>query len=290
MSATHHTNGQTGDRAIGAAISERPKQGNFSVADAAALRVLDLPTDLVHTPPDNDLDMDVVEELRSSMAEHGQLVDIIAYPNPDQAGHYLCADGNHRLTGKRLLGQTVRARILEKAPDEAELITIRVTTATIKKTVDKAVVGADIFRWLTLTGADQLQAVSHFGYKSQGALSKLLRPYQNGVEELLTALRDRRIAPTSAYLVAALPQEIQRAILPQVLGKKRDAVQRIVQAAKGTKPKASKVLKLACGGVVATVKGDAVAALRAFITKATEALKKLERDNLPQEYLSGFMQ
>jgi ParB-like chromosome segregation protein Spo0J len=289
MSPTH-TNGQGAGSLGGATAIEQAKLTNPEVADTGAVRVTDLPTDIIHTPRDNEIDMEAVEELRCNMAEHGQLVEIIVFPHPTMAGHFLCADGNHRLAAKRLLGQTVRARILDKAPDEAELITIRVTTATIRKAVDKAVVGADIFRWMEITGADQFHATGHFGYTSQSAISKLLRPYTNGVEELLTALKERRIAATSAYLVAALPAEVQRAILPQVLGKKREAVQRIVQAAKGAKPKSAKVLKLSCGGVVATVKGDRVAALRTFIAKATEALKKLERDNLPPEFLGGLMQ
>jgi hypothetical protein len=284
-----HTNGQSDDNLVGAAGFDPPRLTNIPIAEEVAVRVMDLPTDIIHTPPDNDINMEAVEELCTNMGEHGQLVEIIVFPHPTLVEHYLCADGNHRLAAKRLLGQTVRARILDKAPDEAELITIRVTTATIGKTVDKAVVGADIFRWMELTGADQAQATAHFGYTSQSAICKLLRPYKNGIEELLTALKERRIAPTSAYLVAALPVEVQRTILPQVLGKKREAVQRIVQAAKGAKPKGAKVLKLTCGGVVATVKGDSVAALRTFIAKAAEALKKLERDKLPPEFLSGLM-
>ena len=219
MTNQHH-NGQSGQRSVGSTPPSRSLPTAIPCTDAETVRVVDLlPTDLIHTPPDNEIDMEAVEDLRRSIAEHGQFVEIIVYPHPDRPGHYLCADGNHRLAAKRLLGETIRARILEKAPTEAELITI------------------------------------------------------------------------SAYLVASLPHEVQRAILPQVLGKKREAVQRIVQGASGTtKPKGDKPLKLVCGDVAATVKGDKVAALRAFVAKVTEALKKLERDNLPPEFLRGLMQ
>jgi ParB-like nuclease domain len=270
--------------------SERPKRANIPAAEPAG-RVMDLQTSVISTPADNDIDMETVEELRCSIAEHGQLQEIIVFPNVEHSGDFVCADGNHRLAAKRLLGETIRARILDKAPTEAELITIRVTTATIGKTVQSAAVAADILRWMEITGADQTQATVHFGYKSESSISKLLRPYKNGVEELLAALKERRIAATSAYLVAALPPDVQRALLPQFLGKRREAIRRIVQEAKGGKPKATtKALKLVCGGVTATVKGDPVAALRAFIAKATEALKKLERDNLPPEFLGALMQ
>jgi hypothetical protein len=290
MSPTH-TNGQSANQPIaGPSGTQAPKLASPAFPEAAALCVVDLPTDMIHTPPDNEIDMELVEELRANMAEHGQWTDVVVYPAPEKHGHYVCADGNHRLVAKRLLGQTIRARILDKAPDEAELITLRVTTTTIRKTLDKAAVGADILRWLELTGCDQIQATAHFGFKSQGTISKLLRPYKNGVDELIAALKQRRLPPTSAYLVAALPADIQRSILPQCLGKKRDAVQRIVEAAKGVKPKAGKLLKLASGSVVATVKGDPVAALRAFCTKLAAALKKLERDKLPPEFLCRLMQ
>jgi hypothetical protein len=126
------------------------------------------------------LDLETVEEIRINMAEHGQLVEIIVFPHPTLVGHYLCADGNHRLAAKRLPGETIRCRVLDKAPDEAELITIRVTTATIRKPVDKAAVGADVFRWMQITGTDQVQATANFGYASQSTASKLLRPYTSG--------------------------------------------------------------------------------------------------------------
>ena len=287
-----HTNCKSGPVLTGPNGSARPIPKALPYTDAAAVPLVEhLPTDLIHTPTDNEIDMDAVEDLRHSIAEHGQIVEIIVYPDPSRPGHYLCADGNHRLAAKRLLGETIRARILDKAPDEAELITIRVTTSTVGKTVDKAVLGADVFRWMEITNADQLQAAAHFGYQSQSAISKLLRPYKNGIDELLAALKERRLAPASAYLVASLPPEVQRTILPQVLGKKRDAVRRIVQSASGTtKPKGGKALKLAYGSVTATVNGDKVASLRAFVAKVTEALKKLERDNLPPEFLGGLMQ
>jgi len=269
---------------------ERSKPANIPEADAAT-RVMDLPTDIITTPSDNEIDMETVEELRASIAEHGQLQEIIVFLDVDKPGRFTCADGNHRLAAKRLLSETIRARILDKPPSEAELITIRVTTATIGKNMSSGAVAADILRWMEVTGADQTQATAHFGYKSESAISKLLRPYKNGVEELLVALKERRIAASSAYLVAGLPPEVQRALLPQILDKKREAVRRIVRGAKGgKKPKAAKALKLTFGDVVATVKGDHIAALRAFITKATEALKKLERDKLPPEFLGGLMQ
>jgi ParB-like chromosome segregation protein Spo0J len=289
MMSPTQANHQPGNGSFDRPGFELTKPSAIPVAEAAA-RVKDLPTDTISTPADSEIDLETVEELRGSMAEHGQYQEIIVFPDVDNPGRYVCADGNHRLAAKRLLRETIRARILDKAPNEAELITVRVSTATIRKTVDSAAVAADILRWMELTGADQIQAMVHFGYKSESAISKLLRPYKNGIEELLAAIKERRIATTSAYLVASLPPEVQRALLPQVLGKKREAVRRIVQDAKGRKPKAAKTLKLACGGVVATIKGDYAAALREFIAKATEALKKLERDKLPPEFLGHLMQ
>ena len=47
---------------------------------------MDLPTGVIHTPEDNDIDMEAVEELRANMAEHGQLVEIIVFPHPTLGG------------------------------------------------------------------------------------------------------------------------------------------------------------------------------------------------------------
>ena len=41
--------------------------------------------------------------------------------------------------------------------------------------------------------------------------------------------------------------------------------------------------------MVAVVKGNPIEALQAFIAKATESLKKVQRDNLPPEVLAGLM-
>lgn len=61
--------------------------------------------------------------------------------------------------------------------------------------------------------------------------------------------------------------------------------QRLNKKQNGQKP-----LKLKCGGVTATVTGNTVESLKAFIGKAGEALKKLEKDNLPPEFLGVLMQ
>ena len=72
----------------------------------------------------------------------------------------------------------------------------------------------------------------------------------------------------------------------------RDAFKRYIDSLKspGKREKRPKAMKLAHGGVVAVIKGDAVvAALRAFVAKVAEALRKLEKDGLPPDILPGLM-
>jgi hypothetical protein len=74
------TNGASGARPPVTNGFELSKPASPPLAIAVTVRVEDLPTDIIHTPADNEIDMEVVDELKSSMTEHGQYVDIIVYP------------------------------------------------------------------------------------------------------------------------------------------------------------------------------------------------------------------
>jgi ParB/RepB/Spo0J family partition protein len=50
-----------------------------------------------------------------------------------------------------------------------------------------------------------------------------------------------------------------------------------------------KPVKLSLNGVVVQISGDVVEGLRAFVGKATEALKRLDKDNLPPDVLPSLM-
>jgi hypothetical protein len=70
---------------------------------------------------------------------------------------------------------------------------------------------------------------------------------------------------------------------------KRDAVANQVRQMKGAAARKPKALAITCGGVTARVTGNPVETLRAFVAKAGEALRKLEKDSLPPDLLPALL-
>ncbi len=150
------------------------------------------------------------------------------------------------------------------------------------------------FALMQLNDWTQVQLAQHVG-RSPSFVSKLLSPFEKFPEDLRSRIGkgDGKIPITGAAAIARLDSlEAIRETAAVVLarGLKRDAIIALVNQRLNKKQSGRKPLKLKCGGVTATVTGNVVESLKAFIGKAGEALKKLERDNLPPEFLGGLMQ
>ena len=150
------------------------------------------------------------------------------------------------------------------------------------------------FALMQLNDWTQVQLAQHVG-RSQSFVSKLLSPFEKFPEDLRAKIGkgDGKIPITGAAAIARLDSlEAIRGTAGVVLarGLKRDAIIALVNQRLNKKQNGQKPLKLKCGGVTATVTGNTVESLKAFIGKAGEALKKLEKDNLPPEFLGVLMQ
>lgn len=221
--------------------------------------------------------------LLASLDAEGQLDEVLVYRHPNLADMFYVPDGNHRVCGLRHLGRKVKACLLSKPPTDDDLDTLWVALATTSKKPDRGLTGLKMFTWRTRvetrTDAD---VVEHFKF-SPGYVSKLLAPFKNGIPELVQALKDRQIVPTAAPFVASLPHEVQREILPKVIGKKRSAVQSICDGYK--KPKAKregKPFRAIIGGVTLSAReatpDKLVSKLVAVRDRLSEALKSIEKD------------
>lgn len=262
---------------------DRP--GTLSAILAHSKR-LEVDANLIHTPPGNpEPTLEDVEQsgLLGSVDRHGLLVELILYPHPALPGHYFAADGNHRARVLKHLGRKARGVLLEQAPSEDDLDTLRVALASTCKKVDKGLIGLSMFTWWKrVVGRTERDVAEHFG-KSPSYVNKLLAPFKNGIPELVEALLARKIAPTAAPFVASLPHDQQRVTLPRVLGKKRAAVMGICDTIKPKRGKnGGRPCKVSIGGAVLTIRDAAPERvqekLRAVRDRISEALKQVEKD------------
>jgi hypothetical protein len=242
-----------------------------SILDACERAEVD--AGLLHTPPGNA--EPTLEDVQGSgllpnIEQHGQFLELMVYPH-------------HRALCLRHLGRMARVILLPKAPSHEELITLRVSLASTCKKVDKGLIGCDMFTWLSLApGRTERDAAVHFGL-SPGYVNKLCSPFKNGIEELVEALKARKLAPTAASFVASLTREQQREILPNVLGKKRSAVMGICDFYKPPKARgAGKPFKVTVCGVTLTMREPAperrLDRLRGVRERIGDVLKQVEKD------------
>lgn len=246
---------------------------------AADMKIVQLPTRLFHTPPGNrpiELE-DVQHDLLPSMEEHGQLVPGISCPHPTIPEAYECLDGNSRLFCCNILGIGFKTVLLDKPVPNGQVIRLRVTVNTMSKHMNKAELGADILDLMEEEGLSQGEAGAVFNW-SESYTSKLVAPFKRGIPELLSALRARLICATAVAKIAALTPEKQLIAVQKGSGKKRAAIDRIVEELSEKKPKAKKPVTLKRGGVIATVRGDLVTALTDFINACSTALLRVKKD------------
>ena len=259
-------------------------------------RVLDLSTDDVLTPAGNRIvTLETVADLLASIQAEGQLVPGLVCPHPELPGKWLCVGGNRRHFCCRALGIRFKAVGIEGPVTEERQVKLRLTENCLRRNMSLLEISEDLHRYMQLTGITSQAEVAAALSMGEPEVSRALRLPKLLDPELHGYVRDFKVGRSVAEMIASLPTHQQREVMQRVLegdlkSVKRDAIAREIDRPKGKKPKAQKAVKIACGGVVATVKGDCVAALRAFIARAAEALKKLEKDNLPPEFLGVLMQ
>jgi ParB-like chromosome segregation protein Spo0J len=264
-----------------------PKGAPASVAAIlASCQRIEVDPNLIHPLPGNpEPPLSEVEQsgLLASLDKEDQLSDVIFCPWPPLPGHYGVPDGMHRVVGLRHLGKKVRGLLLTEVSTDDQMDTLHVALAATNKKVDKGMIGLRMFTWLKrVEGRTERDVSENFG-KHPSYVNKLLAPFKNGVGELVEALLAHKIAPTAAPFVASLPPEQQRQILPQVIGRKRSAVESICKPLQPGRAKgAGKPFKATvCGFTLATREAapeKMADKLRSLRDRIGEVLKQVERE------------
>jgi ParB/RepB/Spo0J family partition protein len=131
--------------------------------------------------------------------------------------------------------------------------------------------------------------------RSQSFICKLMSAFEKIPEDMrhMIGKGDGKIPVTGAAAIARLEslqmiREVMEISLTRNL--KRDAIIVLVNQRLHKPQKDGKALKLEFGGVTATVTGNIVDSLKAFMVKLKEGIKQLERNpSLPPETLASLM-
>ena len=237
-----------------------------------------------------------------SVTDIGQITDAIVFTSPGlPPGKYYCGDGNGLALCMRVLGRKLRCRVLDHAPTKAELRRIRTATHYARK--DKAAaqdqLEADIEEEMTETSTTLTEAAVAIGI-SAGYASKI-RSDNKLIPELHHVRENKEICRDARRIIATMPTpELQKSLAEKALavlaagGKvKRDLMESMaaeLKAKAGTGKKVKrKPMKIAMSGLAITITGDVVESLRAFVERASAALRRLEKDNLPPDVLPSLM-
>ena len=125
---------------------------------------------------------------------------------------------------------------------------------------------------------------------SPGRVSKILAISMNLCAEV-QAMIPLGLPPRAAYALSRVEPQHQIELANKCLKEILCVVGVEAQVAKllGRREKSQKPIKIVYAGVTAVVKGNVVESLALFAAKIQEAIKRLQKDNLPPEFLAGLL-
>lgn len=228
---------------------------------------------------EHDDDMDRMIE---SIRQHGQLIPGITGPHPQFKDYRVCYDGNRRCFACRYLGRDFLTLDLDYQPTEEEKLVIEITTSLQHKVPDAGHLASRIWSWMDKTQNSKADAAQRFSI-SPGYVTKLVKPYEDGIPALIDALKAKQIPASCAYFIAQLTPEQQLDAVPRCIGKKRDAVERICKEYRGKKKK-QKPLELDLGGVRLTSAAPTLEKLKLAGEALIALINKAVREGITDAY------
>lgn len=239
---------------------------------------------LIDIPPGNripTLEL-IAPKLLPSVEKYGILVPVLLCVREEAPGRYWSVDGACRVECAKIRGLRVPAVDVGRMLTDREKRLYRVATSHIRNSLDPYQLLDEIVAEMKDCGCTQGEAAANLGI-SEGEASRTMR-MKDLAEDLRPLVEGFDISPSKAKLIASVGcHDQQRQLMKDAIAKGWDkaTVQRKVSEAKGTKkaPKQAGA-KVSFNGVSATVKGDPLAALEGFASKAAEVVKKLRRDNV----------
>jgi ParB family chromosome partitioning protein len=245
--------------------------------------------------PRKDFPQNKLIELADSWRSIGQQQDLIVFEHKDlPPDEFFLADGERRYRCMPFVPtEEVNVTILPEAPDPISLLIIQLSLGATCEKLNPFELADGCQRLQLAKPTLTRETVAKTIGISSPKLSKVM-----GIHEWLApALRSDVEAGHIPFSVAAalarlrdnVPMQLDLAAKVKDGLLKRDAVEARVSAVLNKSPRPAKPLKLAFGGVAMTIKGNAVAALKALQAKLSEVLKKIDREGWGDEFLHGLL-
>ncbi|MDE2509179.1 MAG: ParB/RepB/Spo0J family partition protein [Planctomycetota bacterium] len=233
---------------------------------------------------------DFFDRLVADIRERGVQVPLIAYREGERVR---ILDGETRRLAALMAGVEMAPVLLyDEEPDEADLKLAQLLVNTLRRDntpLERATVYQELMQAKGWTQADLARHV----HATPAQIAKDLAISNRCCETVREYVAAGTLKPRAAYAISRLPDPSQQAelakkavALPMSVESIEEAVNRLLGTKKAKKPQP---MKLAYGSVTATVTGDVVEGLKAFIAKTGEALRRIERDGADPEYLPSLM-
>lgn len=245
---------------------------------------------------------DVLDKLVPSIRAEGQLQPGVVCDLPDRPGWVEVLIGHRRVEASRVIGIPFHARKLPAIPSDEEKIRFILTENLNREGMTWLEIAERVHQFIEVSGCKQGEAAERLCLGDPSLVSKALTVGNNLCPPLRPLVESGELSRTTSYLIATVPHACigldplpptcpQRDLTKLVIehGLKRDAVAKRVREMKGRALRKPKALAITCGGVTARVSGNPVETLRAFVAKAGEALRRLEKDSLPPDLLPALL-
>jgi hypothetical protein len=189
--------------------------------------------------------------------------------------------------------ETVPVLIYPQKPDDKDLPLVQLLANAMRQDMTPAEQTAVYLELMRSHGWSQADLCRHVPNLSRPTLCRALKWLREIPEEYRSKIASRMdgmIPPKGAYLVTLFPVEERKELCEKFIKGLMtvELLEDIRKRRNGGKPKA-KALKLTFGGVVMTIKGNPVEALRALHAKLSDVLKRLDKEGWGDDFLPGLM-
>ncbi|HZZ78772.1 MAG TPA: ParB/RepB/Spo0J family partition protein [Gemmataceae bacterium] len=229
------------------------------------------------------------ERFTADVKEHGVLQAVIAVEEGEVAR---VIDGQTRVLAALLAGlESIPILIYSAELTESQVEMAKLVSNAQRRDFTDAELAPIYLDLMSLNSWNQAQLAAHI-HASPAKVSKVLAISKNLCPEVQAMVTAGEVAPRAAYAISRLsdvPAQIDLAKKCKDGFLCVEGIEHQVSKALGKRDKKPKPMKIVSNGVTLLFNGKVIDAWKAVRAAMDEAVKKLEREGLPEEILPGLL-